>query len=324
MSNCIRIAICGVGHVAESQLQALARLPEWQIVGAADTRSERRRLLPEDVPFYRSLEALIAECDADIYLVSTPNETHYPIAMQVLSAGKNLLLEKPCCATEEQLERLVDKSTRHNVHLSVLLHAAHARDVEWFVDHEAELNLGPISSFECFFSDPYLIEGKLVDAAKSLGGAWFDSGINALSVVGRFLDPADLDIEHFTCDRSHTLDFLITRAHAFYQFGPPGARGAGKIVTTWEAGVNQKRTILRYAKSNTAVILDHSAQRIEITRHGVARELVSCANENTRLVNHYISVFNDARWRFIHSRPNFSAAVPVHRVLFSSIASELT
>ncbi len=134
-----RLAIVGIGHVAEHQLQALATSSCWELVGAADVRAERRELLSPGLPCFGSAAELLREVQADMVLVSTPNRTHFELGKLVLEAGRNLLLEKPCCETPGQLEELIGTAQRTGALFSVALHAAHARDLRWFVEHRASL-----------------------------------------------------------------------------------------------------------------------------------------------------------------------------------------
>ena len=47
------------------------------------------------ITVYRSLEAMLADKSLGLFVVATPNATHYEIAKQILSAGKNVVVDKP-------------------------------------------------------------------------------------------------------------------------------------------------------------------------------------------------------------------------------------
>ena len=318
MSDCVRLALIGIGHVAEYQLQALAQLAGWELVGGADIRAERKTLLPDGVQFCSSTEELVARCDADIFLVSTPSDSHYSVARTVIGAGRNLLVEKPCCATNEQLDGLLEASMDRRVYISALLHAAHAGEVEWFATRGPELGFGPIGSFSCFFSDPYEVDGVMAPAAESLGGAWLDSGINALSVIGRFVNPSSLTTTEFQYNEVGGPKKYVSYARAIYRFDTPEGSGTGEITTTWEQSLNRKTTTLRYPESNTTVLLDHSLERVEITRDGTLVSSESFSNGQQRLVNHYTRLFEDAHSRFLRRDSNLEHAARLHRLLFSA------
>lgn len=59
---------------------------------------------------YESLEALLADPQIDIVLVSTPNDYHRDIAIQAMRAGKNVVSEKPVTLCSEDLQAMIDVS----------------------------------------------------------------------------------------------------------------------------------------------------------------------------------------------------------------------
>ncbi|TWI65055.1 D-galactose 1-dehydrogenase [Desulfobotulus alkaliphilus] len=99
----MKIAIVGLGHIAQFQLDALGHLDDISLVGAHDVNLDQAKLLPASVRFYNTLDSLLTECEADLILVSTPNITHYRLGKQVLEYDRSLLLEKPCCQTEAEM-----------------------------------------------------------------------------------------------------------------------------------------------------------------------------------------------------------------------------
>ncbi len=194
----MKIAMIGLGHIAKFQLDALEHLDSIKLVGAHDIRNERASLLPPSVPFYETLDEFLRNCKADLVLVSTPNITHYEIGKQILESGVSLLLEKPCCQSELEMFDLLNIAKQQGLFFAIAFHAAYARDVEWYLSQvqTGKNNYGTLSGFYCGFFDPYydINTGTLKQSAQSLGGSWFDSGINALSVISKFIEPTDLKL----------------------------------------------------------------------------------------------------------------------------------
>lgn len=314
-----RLAIIGIGHVAEHQLEALATSPCWELVGAADLRAERRELLAPELPFFESAEELLREVQADMVLVSTPNRTHFELGKLVLEAGRNLLLEKPCCETPGQLEELVGTARRTGALFSVALHAAHARDLRWFVEHRASLALGELTAFHCGFFDPYIEDSVLSSAASSLGGSWFDSGINALSVIASLLPAARMLVADARFTRLKVEGCADPQATVELLHWADGASGRGFIETNWTLGINRKTTRLFFGRTNSEVLLDHSNEKVEVYRAGRLLRTVDRATRWPRLVNHYHGVFAEAFEHLRSGRSNLEFAVPIHRLLFAAL-----
>ncbi len=54
------------------------------------------------ITIHRSLEAMLADGSLGLFVVATPNETHFALAKEILSAGKNVVVDKPMTVTSAQ------------------------------------------------------------------------------------------------------------------------------------------------------------------------------------------------------------------------------
>jgi scyllo-inositol 2-dehydrogenase (NADP+) len=54
----------------------------------------------------RSMDELLGDRGIDVVVVSTPNETHFRMAMAALDAGKHVVIDKPFAATSEEAAEL--------------------------------------------------------------------------------------------------------------------------------------------------------------------------------------------------------------------------
>lgn len=319
MKTPLTIAFIGIGHVAQYQLRALALSPDWRLIAAADTRPQQANLLPTGVAFYHSAHELLENADPDIVLVSTPNRTHFQLGLEVLEHGRNLLLEKPCCDNHAQLAELTDAARRGDQFFSVALHAAHALDLEWTLINLPNFDLGPLTRFSCGFYDPYIVAGSQQESAHSLGGSWFDSGINALSVIGRLIDPDKIRISEARITRIGAIGCDDVQASVDFEYDLDSTGvGHGEIETNWTLNINRKRTHLYFDETGCDVLLDHSREQVVVRRGPDVLRSIDLRTDESRLVNHYQGVFADAANRLQQNRPNLSWAVQLHRLLFDA------
>ena len=75
------------------------------------SKNEAQEFDPE-IENARSVDELLSDPEIDLVFICTPNETHFPYAMDALENGKHVVIEKPFSATEEeakQLNILLDK-----------------------------------------------------------------------------------------------------------------------------------------------------------------------------------------------------------------------
>ena len=70
------------------------------------------------ITVYRSLEAILADASLGLFVVATPNGTHYAIAKQILSAGRNVVVDKPMTVTSAEAAELIALAREKNVLLA--------------------------------------------------------------------------------------------------------------------------------------------------------------------------------------------------------------
>jgi predicted dehydrogenase len=106
----IRVGIVGLGHIGKNHARILSELPECELAAVYDTNADTAREIAGQYQTHAAatLEEFAARVEAAT--VATPTPTHYPIAVQLLEAGKHLLVEKPITETTEDARLLVELS----------------------------------------------------------------------------------------------------------------------------------------------------------------------------------------------------------------------
>jgi predicted dehydrogenase len=67
---------------------------------------------------YRSLEAMLGDASLELFVVTTPSGTHFEIARQILEAERNVVVDKPACATAAQIAELMEVARARGVLLA--------------------------------------------------------------------------------------------------------------------------------------------------------------------------------------------------------------
>ena len=70
------------------------------------------------ITVHRSLAAMLADSSLDLFVVATPNSTHFEIAKEILAAGKNVVVDKPMTMTSAQAAALIALAKTHNALLA--------------------------------------------------------------------------------------------------------------------------------------------------------------------------------------------------------------
>jgi predicted dehydrogenase len=118
----LRVGVIGVGYWGSKHVRVMHAVDRVTSVALIDNREERLRPLLRTFPSARaftSLQAALPHIDA--LIVATPPTTHVPIALQAITAGKHVLVEKPLATTSVGAQQLIDAAEEQDV----LLMAGH-------------------------------------------------------------------------------------------------------------------------------------------------------------------------------------------------------
>jgi predicted dehydrogenase len=274
-----RVLVVGVGRAAALALEALSSRDDAAVVAAVDPAPAAVAALPPTVPLYASLDAVPASVEADVAIVATPTPTHTEICHRLVArrAAPVILCEKPLATDVGDAEAALDAAAAAGVALRVLYHYAHAPEVLAVRDELAALvaRHGPVETADAAFADPYT--GDLDERSATLVSSWIDSGINALSVLARFVDLRRvLDSDLDAAGPAHGAAVLA--------FEHGGRAGRAHVATSWTAPVEVKRTTLEFA-DGTELVLDHPAGAAEL-RGGDARTVLHRGGPGARLARY--------------------------------------
>lgn len=317
----IKLGLIGLGSIAQHQIAAIDAVDGLKLTDAQDNNPDKAATLGKGVRFHPSLEQLINNASADLFLISTPSHTHFAIARTLIKHGKHCIIEKPLCSQPEELEVLLQQTDQHGSFVYAAFHAAFGAEVQWWLDNARHYpELGALTSFDSGFYDPYIQDGELLPAGTSLGGSWLDSGINALSVITRFIQPSQLRLQEARMTRCGD-SAPVAQGSARFAFARQGNRqnstaGFGHIDTNWTLGINRKTTRLNYEGGE--ILLQHSDESVYQRQGDSYYCLANLANNNPRLTNHYISMFTAVAKAFNKKQSNLTQAAILHRLLLAA------
>lgn len=111
MSEKIKFAVVGCGHIGKRHAEMISRNAEAELVALVDVKEKENAGIEHfGVPYFQSLDALLqSELDIEVINVASPNGFHAEQGMKVLEAGKHLVIEKPMSLTKKDSEALIFK-----------------------------------------------------------------------------------------------------------------------------------------------------------------------------------------------------------------------
>ena len=121
----IRTCIVGCGEIAtQKYLPILGKMGDVATVGAICDLDEKQ-LEGAAQRFgisktYTQFDKMIAEEQPDVVVICTPPGTHKFLTVAALSAGANVLVEKPMALTSEDCDEMIDAARQHGKKLGVM------------------------------------------------------------------------------------------------------------------------------------------------------------------------------------------------------------
>ncbi len=97
MGTPVRIGMLGCGFIGEFHALGLRYVRDAQLVASCDANPERREAFAARFGgnVYATVEALLADPDVDLVIVSLPNHLHRDAVRKAAAAGKAVACTKP-------------------------------------------------------------------------------------------------------------------------------------------------------------------------------------------------------------------------------------
>jgi len=182
----VRIGVIGTGSISEMHLKSYKGNPHADLVAICDVNEERARQVADKygaTKVYTDYRQLVADAEIDAVSVCTWNNTHAPISIAALQAGKHVLVEKPLCHTMEEAYE-VEKAVRES---GKLLQVGYVRRfdpnvkmIREFVDQGefGELYYAKASTLRRLGNPG----GWFADVERSGGGPLIDIGVHVIDL----------------------------------------------------------------------------------------------------------------------------------------------
>lgn len=133
MSEKIKFAVVGAGHIGKRHAEMIRREEEAELVAMIDVRTKEECGAHEfGVPFFNSLEELIASgIEFDVANICTPNGLHAQQSIVALEAKKHVVCEKPMGLSKENCERVIFKSLQMSKNVFCVMQNRYSPPSEW-------------------------------------------------------------------------------------------------------------------------------------------------------------------------------------------------
>jgi scyllo-inositol 2-dehydrogenase (NADP+) len=209
---------------------------------------------------YRSLDEMLADASLDLFVVATPNGTHFELANRILSAGRNVVVDKPMAITSAEIAKLIRLAAEKNLLLAPFHNRRCDSDFQTIQKLLHEGSLGRLVEFESRFDRwrPTLPSDRLWKVDPSAGGgALLDLGSHlvdqALMLFGKPLAvSADVRSERNPLTANDSFEIRLRYQEFTVKLGsnsltlPPSLRFhlRGTSGNYWKNGLDQQEVAL--------------------------------------------------------------------------------
>ena len=118
----VRVGMLGYGAIGHEHAVAIGLTAGLELSAVCDPnplRIEAARAFAPDVRGHAEGDALLADDEVDLVIVSTPPNTHADWVLRALQAGKHVVVEKPFCITVEEADRQLAAAAEAGLTLAV-------------------------------------------------------------------------------------------------------------------------------------------------------------------------------------------------------------
>jgi predicted dehydrogenase len=230
----IRVGLVGFGMAGRVfHAPLLSSVEGLELAAVVERNSDTAAARYPGITVYRSLEAMLADASLGLFVVATPNGAHFPLAKEILQAGKNVVVDKPMTLTSAEAAELIGIAKEHGVLLAPFHNCRWDSDFQTVQKLLHEGSLGRLVAFQSRLDRwrpaPYT-ERVWKESAEAGGGKLLDLG-------------------------PHLVD------QALVLFGKPEAVSAEVVREKDGPGVNDAFTIrLRYGDSRVGVSFQDPCQ----------------------------------------------------------------
>jgi predicted dehydrogenase len=241
----VKVGVIGVGYLGQHHARIYTEIEGAELVGVADTNRQQAETIAEKYHCeamydYRDMLGIV-----DALSIVTPTTSHFPIALDCLRAGKDILIEKPITVTVAEADHLSGESA----HTGCIIQVGHLERYNPAVLAAVDLIQKPVF-IESERLSPFLGRGTDVDVTLDL--MIHDIDI-MLSLIGE-------PVKEIHAVGAKVLSDKLDVAKAWIEF----ADGCAALATVSRLAPEKQRR-LKVSQKDSYIIIDY--QSLEIKRY---------------------------------------------------------
>lgn len=218
MSKTYRLAVIGVGAIANMHARAIKDLPQAKLVAGSCRTPERGQKFAEQFgcKWYADYEDMLDREKPDVVTITTPSGAHLEPMLAAAKRGIHVLCEKPLEITTQRVDQMIEAARTYGITLGGIFPQRYNPVVQTIQHAAAQKRFGSlavVSSYVPWWRDdayyaPHRWQGKLKWDG---GGALMNQSIHGVDAVQWIAGASEADpslnpvseVFAFTGKRSH-------------------------------------------------------------------------------------------------------------------------
>ncbi|MDB6168185.1 MAG: dehydrogenase [Verrucomicrobia bacterium] len=198
----IRVGVVGYGGAFNMGKMHLHDMQKAGMTPRAIAEPDAARLAVAAQEFpgiqtYSSVDELLAKSDVNLIVLITPHNTHAPLALQCLKAGRHVVCEKPFAITTRECDAMIAAAKKAGVMVSTF----HNRHWDGSILKALEVvrsgTIGELVRVECHMGQ-WAKPGDWWRSSKSIsGGVLYDWGVHVLEYTLQLVDSEIAEVTGF-------------------------------------------------------------------------------------------------------------------------------
>jgi len=186
----VRCGIIGYGgafNMGKHHGESMHKTGKMKVTAACDIDAKRMKVAEEDFPgiqTFTDVDQFIQESETDLVTIITPHNTHAPLAMKCLAAGKHVITEKPFTITTKEATDIIELAKKKKLMASVFHNRRWDGDFQALMEITQSGLIGEVFHVEACMSGYNRPSDKWWRSFKETsGGAFYDWGAHVVDWV---------------------------------------------------------------------------------------------------------------------------------------------
>lgn len=261
----ISVGVIGYGGAFNMGKQhlVLAAQAGMRPLAVAEIDPKRLEAAKQDFPGiepYSSVAAMLKQSDVKLVIIITPHNSHAPLALKCLNAGRHVICEKPLAITTAECDAMIAAAKKHNVVLSTYHNRHWDGSIMEAVRQIKAGVIGNIVRIEAHMGS-YGKPGDWWRTSKKIsGGILYDWGVHLLEYCLQLIDAKITEVCGFATNgvwapfTPYKSDTNEDEATAIVRF----SNGAFINLRITHLDMNPKPAMLEITGTKGTYLMDHS------------------------------------------------------------------